>query len=180
MNYDIKIQEYENKAVTVANSLHDNMIRSESSKRVIESFPNVRLTSEKKQGKKGNKFLSSLLITSLVGLGCYSVGYERGAIPVKKELFEVKKKYQQTIEDLIEKDLAKREDFIFIGNIDEFIENYGNKILSKKPDLYQKFIIKQHFWNCLTPIQIIDLENTINSAKTALIYHKKKVNEVLK
>lgn len=142
-----KLGEYEGMAVSVVNTLHNDQVRAENSKTVIESFPSVRLTSEKakKVEGRGRNFLPSLLLTTIIGAGCFGLGYN---IRTSRENT---KRVEKSIEELIKKDLESNQGFAFSGDIDFFAEMYGLRLLKLQTQPYTTYVVKKYFKNYTNP-----------------------------
>src|SRR3989338_4029398 len=152
---DKKLEQYENTAVEVANEMHNSNVRAINSKTVIESFPNVRLASEKKQknveGGWKDILPSLFLATSMTALG-FGLGYSLKSSRVNAEVTA------KTIDQLIEKDLTNNQGFIYSGDMDFFAEMYSLRLFSLKPNTYITNAVKNYFKKCSDPTK----HNTIN------------------
>ncbi len=154
LDADKKIVEYEGMAVDVANTLHNDQVRAENSKSVIENFPNVRLASEnktKKVERRGRGFFPSLLLSAIVGTGCFGLGYN--IRPVREN-----SQRMYTIDELITQDLSRNKGFTFTGDIDFFAETYALRILNLRASDYVLNSVKQYFKKYTDPAK----PNTIN------------------
>ena len=179
---DQKIEHYEKVAVKVANEMKSDNLRAESSKEVISEFPNVRLASEKvkkEESREGRAILPSLLLSTIVGLGCYAAGYKNASKQPEAPAQQKVVISREGIEELIERDLAKRESFVFLGNNTRFVISYATQVLGKFPDCEQIEIFSKYLQGKVKPINGLNIYANVDSwnKKDILIYTKPEVKE---
>ena len=150
-----KLEQYEKTAVSVANKMHNPNLRTESSKEVLENFPNVRLASEKNNIVKGGSkslfspFLKPAMLALATGLIAYTVGYctrnNQNYSPqnqTAKDFIELKQSYEKTMNNIVDKK-EFREGFIRLFNIDSLTDFYSKQFFGENPDKYQTEYIKE-------------------------------------
>src|SRR3989338_2385457 len=181
---DQKLERYETTAVDVANKMYNPNLRAENSKEVLENFPNVRLASEKQKMEKvgrGKAIHSSLFLSTMIGACCFGAGYKTREYisPAKQESTAIKASFKKTIDELIEKDLNERGEFVFLGDFNRFTEMYATRLLGKSPDAQQLQIVRDHMYNVVVPAKGYDIEGTIRQwdKKTILVYKRSEVKQ---
>ncbi len=192
LNIEEKVAQYENTAVDVANGMYNPNLRAESSKEIIENFPNVRLASEnktpsKKEGR-GRAFLSSLILSTVIGACCFGAGYktkdyitpprnearqENPVVPAQVLAIPVAPQsnagMRKTIEDIINKDLGEK-GLVFLGEFNDFVLEYGTRILGRRPDEQQQQAISDYLQTRAQPVQGRKIDGSNMKGGSSAIY----------
>lgn len=187
-----KVEQYEKTAVQVANEMYNPNMRAESSKEVLESFPNVRLASEKKEISKkegrGRAFLSSLLLSTAIGACCFGAGYKTKdyvtptkektpivaqipAIPALPPIVQENASFKKTIEDIVTKDVGSG-GLVFLGSFEEFVPEYGITLFGRKPDEQQLQALTEYLQTHTETVQAHKINGIPNNRKESLVYRK--------
>ncbi|MBI5066138.1 hypothetical protein HZA97_07930 [Candidatus Woesearchaeota archaeon] len=166
---DQKLKQYETTAVDVTNKMYDPNLRTESSKEVLENFPNVRLASEKQEnkaviGRKGINFLSALFLSAGIGIGGYFVGNYQG----KHHGFE---KGQEILLREITRNYFDSKTRSYLGHERFYTKIMSPAILGREPTSKEFDIILDEVLNTIVPESGLPLrEHITESSKHGYFY----------